>query len=175
MADDRLLQRVAAETGLVRNADPVPETVVAEMVARDYDLRGALTRIATEKDDTFRLDTDDRPYLVKISSASEDPAIVDLQTAALVHMESVAPELPVQRLVRTPWGGSSIALTDASGPFPRTLTSPASRVDLRFLSWRRGVAQHRDLAPAGVLGQVGPHHRRRLAADASSPCPSARR
>ena len=121
MADDRFLQRVVAETGLVGNADPVPEAVVADMVARDYGLRGALTRIATEKDDTFRLDTDDRPYLVKISSASEDPAFVDLQTAALVHVESVAPELPVQRLVRTRRGGSSIALRDACGPFPRTL------------------------------------------------------
>ena len=49
---------------------------------------------------------------------------------------------------------------------PHRAPPPAARVephpqlpvvDLRLATGRHGVAQHRDLGPAGVLGQVGPH------------------
>jgi len=63
--------------------------------------------LAGERDQNFRVDTaDGRPLLLKISNPADGPSTVDMQTAALRHIERVDPDLPVMRAVPVRAGGS---------------------------------------------------------------------
>jgi hydroxylysine kinase len=99
-SDSDLLPRIIAATGLEVDSERMPVELVDELLRHEYDLAGTLVRIDTEKDDTFRLDADGLRYLVKISPAAEDAGVVNLQSAAMAHLEDHAPNLPVQRLFR---------------------------------------------------------------------------
>lgn len=87
---------VAKATGISASYDPIPRELVDRMLAERYGLAGALQRIATEKDDTFLLETSPARYLVKISSPAETLPDIQLQTAAMLHVRDAAPDLPVQ-------------------------------------------------------------------------------
>lgn len=102
-----------------RADDAVADTEVLDVLNRSYGLAGALERIMTEKDDTFRLVSSDGPFLVKVASSAERPELVDLQLAAMDHVASVAPDIPVQRVVRTLAGQTVVPL--ATGGVMRTL------------------------------------------------------
>jgi len=113
--------KVLLESAISWPADPPVDPGLLMAMLRDYyGLSGRLIRIATEKDDTFRLIAAGATHLVKCSPSSEDPQIVDLQTAALAHVEISAPLLPVQRVRRT-LAGTSQVLFDTGGPHQRVL------------------------------------------------------
>jgi hydroxylysine kinase len=126
--DDReFLRAVAAETGLGVPAEPFPQETVARLLTDCYGLSGPLTRIPTEKDDTFALTADTGKFLVKISSPGESLGIVNLQTTAMLHIRDRAPELPVQ---------VPVAGADGAFEFP-VAEGSASRV-LRVLTFLPG-------------------------------------
>jgi Ser/Thr protein kinase RdoA (MazF antagonist) len=104
--------QVIAESAVALAAEPIDASVVAAMLRRHYGLSGDLIRMATEKDDTFRLDGGSSQHLVKVSPSSEDPEIVDLQTAVLGYLEVSAPALPVQRVARTLGGDRQVRFDD---------------------------------------------------------------
>jgi hydroxylysine kinase len=142
---------VIVESAVAQQADPIDPGLVVAMLGRHYGLSGTLTRIATEKDDTFRLTTDGSTHLVKCSPSSEDPEIVDLQTAALDHLEISAPLLPVQRVQRTLVGRSEVRF-DMGGPHERVL---------RVLDFLRGTPMsdfeptvHQVVLAGRMLGKV---------------------
>lgn len=113
---------VLTETALLGGDEPLDTTDVGSLLTEYYGLSGILAPIATEKDDTFRLTTErDDTYLVKVSPAEEDPAIVDLQTSAMLYLAEHAPTLPVQRVVRTVSGADHVELPARVGPYPRIL------------------------------------------------------
>ena len=111
---------VVAESAVARLAEPIAPDLVGAMLREHYGLSGRLIRIATEKDDTFRLAAAGSTHLVKCSPSSEDPEIVDLQTSALAYLEISAPLLPVQRIQRTLAGASQV-LFGTGGPHQRVL------------------------------------------------------
>jgi hydroxylysine kinase len=94
-------QRLLRESGLTSSHEPIDMMLVSIFLEERYHLSGRLERLATEKDDTFRLRTDSSNYLVKVSPPDETEAVVALQTAAMRHLESTAPQLPVQRVKMT--------------------------------------------------------------------------
>jgi len=112
-----------------------------------YGLSGVLSRIATEKDDTFRFDNDAGRYLVKIAPASEDRRIVNLQSSAMLHLERHAPDIPAQRLIPGLRGQMESRVTDPQG---------RSRV-MRVLSYLDGTmladtaATNEQLRAVGVM------------------------
>jgi hydroxylysine kinase len=115
-ADDReFLRAVAAETGLGVAAEPFPPETVTRLLADCYGLSGALTRIPTEKDDTFALTADAGQFLVKVSAPGESLDIVNLQTMAMLHIRDRAPELPVQAPVAGAGGEYEFPVTEAGG------------------------------------------------------------
>jgi Ser/Thr protein kinase RdoA (MazF antagonist) len=154
MGADRFLDLVAAETGLARNVDPIPSGTVAALLGHEFGLDGSLTRIATEKDDTFRLDADDRSYLVKVSQAVEDPEIVDLQSAVLRHLESTAPGLPVQRLIPTRTGEARVELPVETAPHPRILRVLSFVPGTLLADVRPGPTQPQLAAAGAALARV---------------------
>ncbi|MFD5164406.1 phosphotransferase [Streptomyces hawaiiensis] len=103
-------QQLFEESGLTSSHEPIAVVLVSIFLEKHYHLNGRLGRLATEKDDTFRLRTDTGDHLVKVSPSDEAEAIVDLQTAAMRFLESAAPHLPVQRVKPTVDGEHSVAI-----------------------------------------------------------------
>ena len=63
-------------------APEVPESLVAAMLARDYELAGNLTPLVSERDQNFRLETaDGRVLVVKIANSAEPPEITEIINA----------------------------------------------------------------------------------------------
>ena len=144
-------QRLLAESGLGASHEPVDVSVVSGLLDRHYVLTGRLQRLATEKDDTFRLRTEVTDYLVKVSAPDEAPEVVGLQTEAMRHLERAAPDLPVQRIALTLDGRDHVVLEADDG---------AVRV-LRVLGfvpgavWAEARPNRRQLAEVGeMLGLV---------------------
>jgi 4-aminobutyrate aminotransferase-like enzyme/Ser/Thr protein kinase RdoA (MazF antagonist) len=78
----------------------------------------ALTPLAGERDQNFRVDTaDGRRLLFKISNPADGLSIVGMQAAALRHIERVDPGLPVMRVVPDTVGES---WAEVRGPDGRT-------------------------------------------------------
>lgn len=140
------IDAVASESGLLAQHPQLAESSVLELLEQSYGLKGTLVRIPTEKDETFRLQDGEESYLVKVSPPDEDPGIVHLQTACMEHLERTAPELPVQRLVRSLGGDPQVLIPAPGGPFDRVL-----RV-MRFMPGDL-LASHE--ASAGQLQLVG--------------------
>ena len=113
-------ERLFAESGMGSSHDPIDVGLVTSLLAEHYDLAGRLQPLATEKDDTFRLEADSARYLVKVSPPDEAASVVDLQTAVMRFLEAAAPELPVQR-VRLTVDGRDHVVVAANDGGPRIL------------------------------------------------------
>ena len=119
--DAAFFEAVAAESGLLGEHSHLPDLTVLDLLEESYGLTGKLVRIPTEKDDTFRLKDGADTYLVKVSPPDEDPMIVHLQTSCMEYFERTAPELPVQRLVRSLDGKPEVHIPAVGGPYDRVL------------------------------------------------------
>jgi hydroxylysine kinase len=110
----------------------------AEGIAkRLFGVSGSARALVSERDQNFQLQSDDgRAYVLKIANPAEDPAVLDFQTQALLHIARVNPELPVPHLVNTAEGATSGIVEDAGG----------GRFITRLLSY----------LPGGLLGEVRP-------------------
>lgn len=76
-------------------------TIVAEKVADEYGLIGEWTPIVGERDQNFRLCTEDgHKFVVKIAGPDEDPDLADFQVQALLFLENDSPQIPVPRIIR---------------------------------------------------------------------------
>ena len=89
-----------AASGLSAPSSPLDEQSVLSALGRFFRLAGTLTRIPTEKDDTFVLDGNQDRLLVKVSGAQEAPCDVNLQTTALLHIAETAPTLPIPAVLQ---------------------------------------------------------------------------
>ncbi|MEU0498816.1 phosphotransferase [Mycobacterium sp. NPDC006124] len=110
-----VLARIARASALESGGVAFPAERVAVELRRLYGLTGWLTRIATEKDDTFRLDGTRGRFLVKIAPASESARIVNLQSAVMLHLANSADPLPAQRLIRGLHGQVESTVVDPEG------------------------------------------------------------
>jgi hypothetical protein len=91
----------------------------ARRILRDgFGVTGSLTPLAGERDQNFRVDAaEGQRFLFKISNPADTRPVLDMQTAALHHIEQVDPGLPVMRAIPCasgdPWG-------EVPGPDGRT-------------------------------------------------------
>ncbi|WP_338759835.1 phosphotransferase [Nocardia vulneris] len=88
-----------AASGLSGTTHPLDERIVRAALRKYFGRSGNLTRIPTEKDDTFVFADEMARLLVKVSGAEEATSVVHLQTAVLRHIAAVAPELPIPALL----------------------------------------------------------------------------
>lgn len=81
--------------------DPGVDDVVR--IARDHwAIDGTPMRLRGERSHNTRLTTSSGAgWILQIQSASEDRSSIDLQTAAMLHLERVAPDVPASRVVPT--------------------------------------------------------------------------
>jgi 4-aminobutyrate aminotransferase-like enzyme len=90
---------VAAESLSVLAAPP-PRFSAAEVeaIAADlFDLHGEARDLGSERDQTFLVEDGGDGGVLKISNVGEDPAVLDLEANALLHLARVDPELPIAR------------------------------------------------------------------------------
>jgi len=106
----------------------------AEAAVRDiYGFSGTAKRLSSERDETFLFTRDDgQEFVLKIANPAEDPVALDFQDGALLHLASVAPDVPVPRLVFTNDGNRRHTLDTSDGP----------RI-MRLLTFLRGELQYR--------------------------------
>src|SRR5258708_23598027 len=90
---------------MVEHLDPLAsrqrafgEQAVRRILRDAFGVEASLARLAGERDQNFRADAaDGRRLLLKISNPSDGRPVVEMQTAALRHIERVDPSLPVMR------------------------------------------------------------------------------
>jgi len=70
---------------------------IAAIAAELFGLRGRASDLGSERDQTFLIDDGGAGGVLKISNLGEDPAVLDLETEAILHVSVVDPELPVAR------------------------------------------------------------------------------
>lgn len=144
-ANDAFFQRLLRATGIEDKTTPLADRLVTRALASEYALTGKLTRIRTEKDDTFTLDSGRGRFLVKVAPATEPREAVDLQSAAIIHVSSRAPDIPIQRIIRARDDQPDVMLTDQLG---------RQRV-MRVLSYIDGPMLHQVTPTASQLGHAG--------------------
>ena len=114
-------------------------------VAEAYGLAGAVKRLSSERDETFLFSrADGTDFILKIANPAEDPAALEFQDGALLHLAAVAPAVPVPRLVPTLSGEPSRTLATGDGP----------RI-MRLLTFLDGELQHRTPASETQSRNVG--------------------
>lgn len=102
----RFPKRVEAARTVLEEPAPAFSTAQAEEIAqRAFVLRASAHLLASERDQNFRLrSADGSEWVLKIANPAEDPALLDMQTRALLHIAEVDPELSVPRVRATPEG-----------------------------------------------------------------------
>lgn len=81
-----------------------------------FGIQAAARPLESERDQNFHLRAEDsREFVFKIANPSEDPAVVDFQTRALLHIAACDATLPVPRVIATTAGEHSQVVTAADG------------------------------------------------------------
>lgn len=97
-------ERSPAVSSILAEPPSLAVDTVAAAVETQFCLVGDYTQLVSERDQNFRLVTNDgKRYVVKVTSVSEDPLVTDFQIATLIHLEGKG-VAGVPRIVRTPSG-----------------------------------------------------------------------
>jgi hydroxylysine kinase len=103
-----LVDRLSA--GLAGPFERTPDDHVVALAQRHFGITPTrVSRLETERDDTFRLWVagDPQGFVLKISPPGDDPAEVELQAAAIAHASSRDTMLPLQRFMPSVSGETS--------------------------------------------------------------------
>jgi 4-aminobutyrate aminotransferase-like enzyme/Ser/Thr protein kinase RdoA (MazF antagonist) len=146
---------VAAESLSVLAASPPRFSAeeVAAIAAELFDLRGDAVDLGSERDQTFLIEDGGNGGVLKISNASEDPAVLDLETSAILHIARVDPELPVARLRPGARRGEGLAT------YRPTVDGPDGPHFVRLFERARGRVGGPDLADDAVSAFAAMHAR----------------
>lgn len=132
--------------GLAASCIPMPEAEAAALAKSQYGLEGRLVRFATEKDDTFRIETPrGEKFVLKVANPSEDPAEISFQNGMLDHINGFNPDLPVPRVIRNHGGMDQFSQIDNAG----------QRRAVRLLSYLDGTPLSETTSTAPQREKIG--------------------
>jgi len=95
---------------------PLELDLVESLVAEHFGIAAQAVRLTGDRDENFRILVKDGPgYVFKVLPAGESLATADLLPAVLTHLERVAAELPLPRVVLSRDGRTQVRFNDASG------------------------------------------------------------
>lgn len=101
---------------MVGQSQPVPIERAVALVRERYGFESRATRLTGERDENFKLTAPvGTEYVLKIANSAENPAVTDLGTAALLHVEKTDPAFPCPRVVRDRNGDTHVRFADESG------------------------------------------------------------
>ncbi|WP_366658223.1 phosphotransferase [Fodinicurvata sp. EGI_FJ10296] len=122
------------------------ENEAAALLADRYQLSGSLTRLATEKDDTFRVACGNgRRYILKCANPAEDVAEIELQLDLLRHIAPERSGLPVPRVIPTVRDETHFMYRDRAG----------QQRDIRLLSYLEGTILSETSCTADEREKIG--------------------
>lgn len=144
--------RLGASDLLSHAAPEIPPDLAAELARDLYGIAGRVDKLTAEKDANFRVtDAEGARTLLKITNAAEDPTVTDMQTAALLHLATVDPTLPVPHVRLSLAGRATERVTLPTGQ--SHVVRMLSFLDGTVLSGARGrTALHRDIGR--LLGRL---------------------
>lgn len=89
--------------GAVLSAAPPALTcdAASRAAAALFGVEGVATELRSERDQNFRIDTTAGAWVLKVSNTGEDPAVLEMENAAMEHVAVLDPSLPVPALART--------------------------------------------------------------------------
>ena len=145
---------LAAAGALLDRLPPAVTLADAEAVAAQYfGVVGTASTLSAERDCNFRLTTADGSLLLKVSNPAEDPAAIEAQTLALLHIAARDPSLPVPRVRPTLTGEPILLWPSPVGllrvrlltylpghPLNRIATSPARQRSIGQMLGRLALA-----------------------------------
>jgi len=85
--------------GLAEAHQPILEAEAAALLREHYGLSGSLKRLATEKDDTFYVQTNSGDFVFKIGNPAEPWAEIDFQVKLLQHIIRHDETLPIPQVI----------------------------------------------------------------------------
>ncbi len=101
---------------MLMRSHPLPLAQALSLVREHYGLEARAARLTGERDENFRISAaDDSEYVLKVAHPAESPAVSDLATAALLHLERHDAALPCPRVVRALGGDPHVRFIDESG------------------------------------------------------------
>lgn len=96
-----------AESVLEARAPAFSIQEAEEFALQAFDVKASARLLVSERDQNFRLSGDDgSEWVLKFANPAESPALLDMQTQALLHIAEVDPGLAVPRVVATPDGAN---------------------------------------------------------------------
>jgi 4-aminobutyrate aminotransferase-like enzyme/Ser/Thr protein kinase RdoA (MazF antagonist) len=103
--------------GVFETRPPELAPEAGERIAADlFGIPARAEPLGSERDRNLRLrGSDGRDYVLELANPAEDPAVVDLETRALLHVAACDPELPVPRVLPTAAGALSAVVAAADG------------------------------------------------------------
>jgi len=106
---EMLLEDMAAPSASLSEED-------ACMIAYEtFGLQAHAKKLTGERDENFRIISDDGDYVLKVGPPLEDHDITDLSSQALLHLENTAPDLPCPRILPARDGRWITVIADAEG------------------------------------------------------------
>jgi hydroxylysine kinase len=126
-----------AQPGAYESLSRPPGLITADQAAaltkQYYGLDAMAIPLEGERDSNFAVSTaDGEKFMVKVIHPAESSQVSEGQTAVLLHLQHLAPELPVPRIVPGTQGTSLI----------RILEGPAKGRHMRMSTFVRGAALH---------------------------------
>ena len=180
---------------MVSCAPALPPERAVSIVRENYGFESRAARLTGERDENFRISAaDGGEFVLKIAHPAEGPAVADLTTAALLHLELRDPGLPCPRVVRARGGEPHVRCSDESGatrtarlltylqgrPLGAVDSSPGLRAACGRLGGRLALALRGFSHPAAHRAIVwdvrhAAHYGRLLAQVPGFPCPAEAR
>jgi 4-aminobutyrate aminotransferase-like enzyme/Ser/Thr protein kinase RdoA (MazF antagonist) len=166
------LQRPLVAADLNFNPPRLPLEQLAAFARDHWGAEGDWTPLDGERDQNHRVTAaDGASHVLKVSASGESEGAVDFQIAALRHLESHAPELPVPRVVASKGGNDRewIAAADGTRHMVRLLSwlpgTPLSRGEPLSIGALRHAAAFQARLARGLRGFFHPHARHFVAWD----------
>ncbi|MFQ6186259.1 phosphotransferase [Sinorhizobium meliloti] len=137
---DSVMPALAAKSTLLTSDE------AAEIAQQHYGLMVLAQRLSGEKDSNFRLSTQNGDeYLLKIVNPGEDPAVTNMHTMALRHVEARDPGMPVQRVVPDRHGRLDFEID----------YGPGDRRTVRLVSFTKGELQRKTVQTPQQRRNIG--------------------
>jgi Ser/Thr protein kinase RdoA (MazF antagonist) len=121
-----------------------PAEVARQILATGFGVEASLSPLAGERDQNFRA-ADGRRFLFKISNPADGLPVMDMQTAALRHIEQADPGLPVMRPLPTAAGEPWL---ETAGPDGRSYP-------VRLFSFLPGRPMSNDVLTTPAIRSIG--------------------
>ncbi|MFI6086275.1 aminotransferase class III-fold pyridoxal phosphate-dependent enzyme [Streptomyces sp. NPDC051217] len=128
---------------LLEPAPAIGAQAAAGILRTRFGIEATLTPLRSERDSNFlAVATDGRHLILKVSNSADEPAVIDMENAAMRHVEAVDPAFPIPRILPDRNGASATTVEAPDGRLHqvRVLTVVAgSAADQSALSPRFGT------------------------------------